>query len=96
MPNATKLNNAWWRWFGSGPRNPPVIIRLHGSAKVHRLGTIACRTALPGIGVGRRCDGSDRPALLVPPNQTRTSGLPRVVQGPPGLRSRVTRGAIWS
>jgi hypothetical protein len=41
MPNATKLNNALWRWFGSGPRNPPVIIRLHGSAKVHRLGTIA-------------------------------------------------------
>jgi hypothetical protein len=41
MPNAPKLNNAWWRWFGSGPRNPPVIIRLHGSAKVHRLGTIA-------------------------------------------------------
>jgi hypothetical protein len=35
MPNAPKLNNAWWRWFGSGPRNPPVIIRLHGSAKVH-------------------------------------------------------------
>ena len=41
MPNATKLNNAWWRWFGSGPRNPPVIICLHGSEKVHRLGTIA-------------------------------------------------------
>jgi hypothetical protein len=41
MPNAPKLNNAWWRWFGSGPRNPPVIIRLHGSAKVHRLVTIA-------------------------------------------------------
>jgi hypothetical protein len=41
MPNAPKLNNAWWRWFGSGPRNPPVIIRLHGSAKGHRLGTIA-------------------------------------------------------
>ena len=79
MPNAPKLNNAWWRWFGSGPRNPPVIIRLHGSAKVHRLVTIACRTALPGISVGRRCDGSDRPALLVPPNQPRTSGLPKVV-----------------
>ena len=35
MPNAPKLNNAWWRWFRSGPRNPPVIIRLYGSAKVH-------------------------------------------------------------
>jgi hypothetical protein len=46
MPNAAKLNNAWWRWFGSGPRNPPVTIRLHGGAKVHRLGTIADRIGL--------------------------------------------------
>jgi len=66
MPNAPKLNNAWWRWFGSGPRNPPVTIRLDGSAKVHRLGTILGRGLrawqLLGISVGRRCDGSDPPA----------------------------------
>jgi len=24
--NATRLNNAWWRWFKSGQRNPPVTI----------------------------------------------------------------------
>jgi hypothetical protein len=23
--NATKPNNAWWRWIRSGQRNPPVI-----------------------------------------------------------------------
>jgi hypothetical protein len=38
--NAPKLNNAWWRWFESGPRNTPVTIRLHGSAKVHRPGIL--------------------------------------------------------
>jgi hypothetical protein len=27
--NATKLNNAWWRWFKPGQRNPPVEICLH-------------------------------------------------------------------
>jgi hypothetical protein len=62
MPNAPKLNNAWWRWFGSGPRNPPVIIRLHGSAKVHRLGTIAGqRSRESAMDYGAM--GSDRPTL---------------------------------
>jgi hypothetical protein len=27
--NATKLNNAWWRWFKPGQRNPTVEICLH-------------------------------------------------------------------
>jgi hypothetical protein len=54
MPNAPKLNNAWWRWFGSGPRNPPAIIRLHGSAKVHRLGRIAAHP----VAINRSCAGS--------------------------------------
>jgi hypothetical protein len=62
MPNAPKLNNAWWRWFGSGPRNPPAIIRLHGSAKVHRLGTIAGqRSRESAMDYGAM--GSDRPTL---------------------------------
>jgi hypothetical protein len=25
--NATKPNNAWWRWIRSGQRNPPVITK---------------------------------------------------------------------
>src|SRR5690242_18468481 len=25
--NATKPNNAWWRWIRSGQRNPPVICK---------------------------------------------------------------------
>jgi len=25
--SATKPNNAWWRWIGSGQRNPPVITK---------------------------------------------------------------------
>jgi hypothetical protein len=81
MPNAPKLNNAWWRWFGSGPRNPPVIIRLHGSAKVHRLGTIAGqRSRESAFGDGAMAVIGPH-TLCVPTNQTRTSGLPRLVQG---------------
>jgi hypothetical protein len=33
MYNATKLNNAQWRWIRSEQRNTPVTIRLHDSAK---------------------------------------------------------------
>jgi hypothetical protein len=76
MPNAPKLNNAWWRWFGSGPRNPPVIIRLHGSAKVHRLRTIAgqrSRESALGDGALAVIDRHMKPASRTP-----TSGLPRL------------------
>jgi hypothetical protein len=31
--NATKRNNAWWRWIRSGQRNPPVISK---TADIHR------------------------------------------------------------
>jgi hypothetical protein len=78
-PNAPKLNNAWWRWFGSGPRNPPVIIRLHGSAKVHRLGTIAGQRS-------RESELGDGAMTVIgpsgAPNQTRTGGRPRLGEGP--------------
>jgi hypothetical protein len=30
--NATKPNNAWWRWTRSGQRNPPVITK---TADIH-------------------------------------------------------------
>ena len=63
-----------------------MIIRLHGSAKVHRLGTIAGqRSRESALGDGAMAVIGPRPPL--PPNQTRTSGLPRLVQRPSGETS---------
>ena len=59
--NATKLNNAWWRWFKPGQRNPPVEICLHdvhqGSMTKADLGSL---TGVPEKG----------PLLKIGTNQT--------------------------